>query len=83
MRLKSRVGPKGQAVIPKEVRDILGIAPGDEIIFEVGEREARIRKPDRKSSSVAELLGIIPKKDKLVKDVEIKKLILSESEERA
>ncbi|MGI0081142.1 MAG: AbrB/MazE/SpoVT family DNA-binding domain-containing protein, partial [Nitrososphaerales archaeon] len=29
MRLKAKVGPKGQAVIPKEVRDILGISAGD------------------------------------------------------
>ncbi len=78
MRLKSRVGPKGQAVIPKEVRDMLGIAPGDEIIFEVMDREARI-KPAGARSSVTELTEIVPKKDKLSKDVDIKKLILSET----
>jgi AbrB family looped-hinge helix DNA binding protein len=81
MRLRAKVGPKGQAVIPKEVRDILGIAPGDEVVFEVGDREAKI-KPAGRSSSVSELVEIVQRKDKLSKDVDVKKMILSETTKR-
>jgi AbrB family looped-hinge helix DNA binding protein len=77
MRLRTKVGPKGQVVIPKEVRDILGIAPGNDVVFEVADKEARI-KPVGTGSTLSELTEIIPKKDKLSKDVDVKKLLLSE-----
>ncbi|KAA0234122.1 MAG: hypothetical protein JJLCMIEE_01979 [Acidimicrobiales bacterium] len=47
-----RVGPKGQVVIPKELRDELGIEPGDEVGFwrhddHVAVRPASHRRPLR------------------------------------
>jgi AbrB family looped-hinge helix DNA binding protein len=38
-----RVGPKGQVVIPKAIRDQLGIAPGDRVDVERREGEVVIR----------------------------------------
>lgn len=43
MRLRRVVGPKGQIVIPKIIREALGIQPGNEVIMEVRERELIIK----------------------------------------
>ena len=39
-----RVTTKGQVTIPKEIRETLGIEPGDEIAFEEVDSGYRIRK---------------------------------------
>ncbi|MEM3872492.1 MAG: AbrB/MazE/SpoVT family DNA-binding domain-containing protein, partial [Nitrososphaeria archaeon] len=37
MTLRLKVGKKGYIIIPKAIRDILGINEGDELIVEAGE----------------------------------------------
>lgn len=39
-----RVTTKGQVTIPKEIRDALGIEPGDEVTFERTDDGYRLRK---------------------------------------
>ena len=41
-----RVTTKGQVTIPKEIRDTLGIEPGDEIAFEEVESGYKIQKKE-------------------------------------
>ncbi|HEV2770306.1 MAG TPA: AbrB/MazE/SpoVT family DNA-binding domain-containing protein [Solirubrobacteraceae bacterium] len=50
-----KVGPKGQVVLPKHIRDDLGIAPGDEVEVRRVDGEIRIRR----ASEPRELLGIL------------------------
>ncbi len=61
-----RVGPKGQVVIPKEIRDRLGIEPGDQVFVEENGGNVRVwrapapkalrgRLKDPRSSALREL----------------------------
>lgn len=58
-----RVGPKGQVVIPKAIRDQLGIAPGDEVDVERRRAEVVIRRHrvsvDERQERIAALRGLL------------------------
>jgi len=55
-----KVGPKGQVVLPKAMRDRLGIQPGDEVVFDEGEHEVIVRKAKSKRQLLDELVGSLP-----------------------
>jgi AbrB family looped-hinge helix DNA binding protein len=47
VEIAARVSSKGQVTVPKAVRDALGIAEGDEVVFRVeGNRAVLARTPD-------------------------------------
>jgi len=39
-----KMGPKGQLVVPREVRDRHGFRPGDHFVFDDSDGEVRIRR---------------------------------------
>ncbi len=56
-----KVGIKGQVVIPKAIRDEIGIEPGDEVEFEPDGREVRVRRvaddPEARVRDIRSLRG--------------------------
>ena len=61
-----KVGPKGQVVVPKAIRDRLGILPGDEVVIDEVDGEIRIRRKPSWDS----LIGIAKGSDSMTKALE-------------
>jgi AbrB family looped-hinge helix DNA binding protein len=57
-----KVGIKGQVVIPKAIRDQIGIEPGDEVTFEPDGKDVRVRRvaddPKARRERIRSLRGI-------------------------
>jgi antitoxin PrlF len=53
---KARVSSKGQLTIPAEVRRVLGVTRGDNVVFESRPEGVLLRKAGKAS----ELIGVIP-----------------------
>ena len=54
-----KVGAKGQVVLPKDLRDELGIQPGDEVVFDRGDAEIVVRKARPRAEIVRSLHGVL------------------------
>lgn len=56
------MGTKGQIVIPKSIREEIGIHPGDEVTFEPDGRDVRVRRVEddraQRTEGVKALRGI-------------------------
>jgi len=77
MKIRRTLGEKGQIVIPKDVREYLGLKPGSEIIFEIKEKEVIIKPRESPEEFVKEFTSI-PKKLKKISMRKIKKILEEE-----
>jgi AbrB family looped-hinge helix DNA binding protein len=77
LKLKVRVGPKGQIVIPKSVRDVLGVKPNDFVLVDVIDGKATLESlqvdPVKTLAEIAKLHGVKSRElvwgDKLYEEV--------------
>lgn len=54
---KAKITSKGQITLPAEVREALGVKPGDSVAFLLGDKgEFRVRR----SGSILDLAGCVP-----------------------
>lgn len=56
MDMSAKVTSKGQVTLPKAVRDALGVAPGDRLLFRVVDGHALVAR----TPGLLELAGSIP-----------------------
>ncbi len=61
-----KVGPKGQVVLPKRIRERLGIEPGDDVLVEREGDHIEIRK----AATIASLRGIFKDGPDMLADLE-------------
>ena len=54
------LSPKGQITLPKELRDLLGLQPGDQLVFSIIDGEVVITPKSINFNDLAGLLGSPP-----------------------
>jgi AbrB family looped-hinge helix DNA binding protein len=74
------VGPKGQVVIPKRIRDALGLKPGVDVTIEVRGENIVISKPKIEGSYTEYYTSTYS--PKLKEPVDVKKIITEEVAQR-
>jgi AbrB family looped-hinge helix DNA binding protein len=77
---RKTIGPKGQVVIPKQLRDAVGLKPGVEVILELKGNEIVLSKPKIEGSYTEYYSST--QSPKLKKQINIKKIIEEEVAQR-
>ncbi|WP_029007897.1 AbrB/MazE/SpoVT family DNA-binding domain-containing protein [Azospirillum halopraeferens] len=75
------VGPNGEIALPKEVRDRLGLKPGDRVRIDVADDGTAIVAPRRRRA--ADLFGCLPRPDRPLSVQEMDEAIAGAAVERA
>ncbi len=79
MEIERTVSEKGQIVIPRDVRNKVGIKPGSEVVFEVEGEKIVIRKKLSPEEFIKRF-GDVPKLKKPITIKEIKQILDEEYE---
>lgn len=70
MIIRRPIGEKGQVVIPKDIREMLGLRAGGEVVFEITRDEIRIKKEQEPEEFLKDFLNVHrPKKPLTTKDI--------------
>jgi len=77
MIIKRQLGEKGQVVIPRDVRQMLGLIKGEEVVFEIINNEVKI-KAEQDAEQFVEDFFNTPKLKKKLSSKELKKIILEQ-----
>lgn len=66
-RFYAKLSSKNQITLPAQVRQVLGVGPGDRILFEIADdKKVALRAAPR--LTVRELKGIVPAIDRVMSD---------------
>lgn len=77
--MRTKLTSKGQVTIPKEIRDRLGVKPGDKVQFFIDDRGRAVLEPTIK---LRDIVGILPRSEKGLTIEEIDKGIAEAAVER-
>ncbi len=70
MIITRQLGKKSQVVIPRDVREVLGLKERDNIVFEIRDKEVNIKGEQNPEEFLADFLNVPkPKRNLTLKDL--------------